>query len=52
MLEIIVPEADPASPVGNPALDTFLNAWLGNCTDCVVPLEIQECVECTPEPNA
>ena len=35
MLEIIIPEANPALPVGNSALTTFLTNWLGACVNCV-----------------
>lgn len=50
LLEIIVPEADPANPVGNTTLDTFLTNWLGACADCVA-FETESCTECTPVNN-
>jgi len=46
MNEIIVTEANPLVPVGNPALETFLNAWLANCPQCV-GLETESCIRCT-----
>lgn len=46
MLEIIVSEPNPLVPVGNAALETFLNAWLENCPNCVA-LETESCVRCT-----
>lgn len=50
MLEIIVNEANPLAPVGNTALDTFLETWLGECANCV-PLTTEGCEYCEPEPN-
>jgi hypothetical protein len=50
MLEIIIPEANPAVPVGNVALDLFLTTWLGNCANCV-ELEQQSCTYCVPANN-
>lgn len=50
MLEIIVTEANPLVPVGNAALETFLNAWLADCPNCVT-LDTQSCVRCTVEPD-
>jgi hypothetical protein len=50
MLEIIIPEANPAVPVGNAALDLFLTNWLGNCANCVT-LEDEDCTYCTPAAN-
>ena len=46
MNEIIVSEANPLVPVGNAALETFLNAWLNDCPQCV-SLETSSCVRCT-----
>jgi hypothetical protein len=46
MLEIIVSEVNPLVPVGNAALETFLNAWLADCPNCVA-LETQSCERCT-----
>lgn len=51
MLEIIVNEANPLVPVGNVALETFVNSWLTNCPNCVT-METDSCTRCTPEPNA
>jgi hypothetical protein len=51
MLEIIVPEANPAVPVGNAALDLFLDTWLEGCANCV-SFETESCEYCVPEPNA
>lgn len=39
MLEIITPAG------GNATLDTYLDAWLGACIDCVT-LEVQSCTAC------
>jgi hypothetical protein len=54
MLEIIIPEANPAVPVGNAALDTFLShpstGWLSKCVDCVTLVD-QDCQYCTPANN-
>lgn len=50
MLEIIIPEANPAVPVGNVALDAFLSAWLNACANCV-ELEQQSCTYCVPANN-
>lgn len=50
MLEIIVSEADPLFPVGNADLETFLNAWLENCPNCV-SLETESCTRCTVNPD-
>ena len=50
MLEIIIPEANPAVPVGNTALDLFLTAWLLACANCV-ELEQQSCTYCVPANN-
>jgi hypothetical protein len=54
MLEIIIPEANPAVPVGNAALDTFLNdpstGWLTQCVNCVTLVD-QDCTYCTPANN-
>ncbi|TXG79481.1 MAG: hypothetical protein E6R13_09795 [Spirochaetes bacterium] len=50
MLEIIVPEANPLVPVGNPTLDAFLTNWLNSCANCV-PFETQGCTYCTPVNN-
>lgn len=46
MLEIIVNEANPLIPVGNAALDTFLNAWLAACVNCTT-LVSRDCVRCS-----
>jgi len=54
MLEIIVPEANPAVPVGNVALDAFLTAWFNsnNCAGCVSFDDAGlSCTECTPANN-
>jgi hypothetical protein len=51
MLEMIIPEANPAVPVGNSALDTFLNAWLTTCVNCPSTLVTQGCTYCTPATN-
>lgn len=50
MLEIVVAEAVPATPVGIPALNTFLTNWLSSCANCV-PFETKGCVECVPVNN-
>lgn len=50
MLEIIVPEANPLVPVGNPTLDAFLTNWLNSCANCV-PFETQGCTYCVPVNN-
>jgi hypothetical protein len=50
MLEIIITEPNPLLPVGNAALETFLNAWLSNCPNCVT-LEVEDCVHCTIIPD-
>jgi hypothetical protein len=50
MLEIIIPEANPAVPVGNSDLDDFFDAWLDDCANCV-SLETQECTYCVPANN-
>ena len=54
MLEIIVPEANPAVPVGNVALDAFLTAWFNsnNCAGCVSFDDAGlSCTECIPANN-
>lgn len=51
LLEIVVPEANPLTPVGNSALDTFLGYWLGSCVDCVT-LETEGCEYCAVEPDS
>lgn len=50
MLEIIVSEANPLVPVGNPALEAFLSAWFTACPNCVT-LEVESCTRCTIVPN-
>ena len=50
MLEIIVPEANPASPVGNTLLDTFLGAWLTACQPQVT-LATNSCTYCAIIPD-
>lgn len=50
MNEIIVNEANPATPVGNTALNTFLNNWLDSCANCVT-FETLGCTQCTPVAN-
>ena len=50
MLEIIVSEPNPLVPVGNAALETFLNAWLSNCPGCV-SFETESCERCTLMPD-
>lgn len=50
MLEIIVSEPNPLIPVGNAALETFLNAWLSDCPNCVT-LETESCVRCVVVPD-
>lgn len=44
MLEIITPAG------GNAALETFINAWLSACVDCV-PFETYDCTPCVAQPN-
>lgn len=50
MLEIIVSEANPLVPVGNPALEAFLIAWLDACPGCVA-LETEKCIHCVVVPD-
>lgn len=50
MNEIIVNEANPAVPVGNTALNTFLTNWLSSCANCV-PFETMACTYCVPVAN-
>lgn len=50
LLEIIVNEANPLIPVGNAALDTFLNAWLAACVNCTT-LVSRDCARCTVNVN-
>jgi len=45
LLEIIVTEFFPLTPVGNPPLEVFLNAWFAACPNCV-SLEIESCTRC------
>jgi hypothetical protein len=51
MLEIIIPEANPAVPVGNSVLTTFLGNWLNTCVNCPSTLVSQDCTYCTPANN-
>jgi hypothetical protein len=54
MLEIIIPEANVAVPVGNAALDTFLTSWFNanNCAGCVSYDDAGlSCTQCTPANN-
>jgi hypothetical protein len=50
LLEIIVPEANPLAPVGNPAFETFVNTWLNNCPNCVT-MQTESCTRCTIIPD-
>lgn len=56
LLEIIVNEPNPATPVGNSALETFLfdgsNGWLKKCHDCQQALITEGCEDdCTVVPD-
>lgn len=50
MNEIIVSEANPLVPIGNPALEAFLIAWLDACPNCV-SLEVESCTHCAVVPD-
>ena len=50
MLEIIVPEANPATPVGNSLLNSFLTAWLAACQP-QVDLVSNACTYCAVVPD-
>ena len=50
MLEIIVPEAVPETPVGNTLLDTFLGAWLAACQP-QISLVTNNCTYCAIIPD-
>lgn len=46
LLQIAIPEPDPANPAGSTALETFLDQWLSNCGGCET-LEVFGCeTEC------
>ena len=45
LLEIIVSEPKPATPVGNPVLETFLANWSELCVGCATPEEFT-CTHC------
>jgi hypothetical protein len=50
LLEIIIPEANPAAPTGNTTLENFMEDWLGNCPQCVT-LEANTCGACNIVPD-
>jgi hypothetical protein len=50
MLEIITTEPNPLVPVGNAALETFVQAWLDACPNCVT-FEIESCNRCEIIPD-